>query len=82
MLRNSDHKNVNKSKNCLTPLKLYSKKRDKKVFSLKEGSGGAIQSIVQEEPHLGCNTQNASENFYATVVIPGKGSGRAIQSIV
>ena len=35
----SDHKTVNKSKNRLTPLKLYSKKHDKKGMALREGSG-------------------------------------------
>ena len=37
ILKISDHKNVNK--NRLTPLKLYSKKHDKKVMALREGSG-------------------------------------------
>ena len=48
----SHHKNVNKSKNRLTPLKLYSKNRDKNIMDLRDGSGGAIQSDVQEEPRL------------------------------
>ena len=32
-------KNVNKSKNRLTPVKLYRKKHDKKVMALREISG-------------------------------------------
>ena len=39
MLRILDHKNVNKSKNRLAPLKLYSKKHHKKVMVLQEGLG-------------------------------------------
>ena len=38
MLRISDHKNVNKRKNRLTPLKLESKKHDKKVLASKNVS--------------------------------------------
>ena len=38
MLKNSDVKNVNKSKNRLTPVKLESKKQDKKVLASREGS--------------------------------------------
>ena len=33
MLKIQDHKNVNKSKNRLTPLKLYSKKHKKKIMA-------------------------------------------------
>ena len=40
MLRISDHKNVNKRKNPLTPAKLETKKQDKKIKDLWEGSGG------------------------------------------
>ena len=39
ILKISNHKNVNKSNNRLTPLKLYSKKHDKKVMALRERSG-------------------------------------------
>ena len=39
MMRISDHKNINKSKNRLTLLKLYNKKHDKKVMALRKGSG-------------------------------------------
>ena len=48
ILKISDHKNVNK--NPLTPLKLYSKKHDKKVLASRDGWGGAIKSVVKEEP--------------------------------
>ena len=37
ILKIPDHKNVNK--NRLTPLKLYSKKHDKKVMDSRDGSG-------------------------------------------
>ena len=46
----SDHKNVNKRKNRLTPLKLCSKKHDKKLMDSWDRTGGAIQSVVQEKP--------------------------------
>ena len=38
ILNISDHKNVNKRKNRLTPLKLCSKKHHKKVMALREGT--------------------------------------------
>ena len=39
ILNISDHKNVYKSKNQLTPLKLYNKKHDKKVMDSRGGLG-------------------------------------------
>ena len=46
----SDHKNANKSKNRLIPLKLYSKKHDKKSKGLAGGYwGGAIPSFVHRK---------------------------------
>ena len=50
MLKISVHKNVNKSKNHCSPVKLESKKQDKKIMDSREGTGGAIPSIFQEEP--------------------------------
>ena len=45
------HKNVNKSKNHCSPVKLENKKKnDKKVLASRDGSGGAIQSTAQEKP--------------------------------
>ena len=43
---NPYHKNVNKSKNRLALAKLESKKQDKKVLALWEGSGGRVPLIV------------------------------------
>ena len=43
------HKNVNNSKNHCSPVKLESKKNYKKVLASRDGSGGAIQSIVQKK---------------------------------
>ena len=42
MLKISDHKNVNKSKNRLTPAKLESKKHDTKALTSREGSGSDV----------------------------------------
>ena len=39
MLKISDVKNVNKRKNRLTPVKLESKKQDKKLLASRVGSG-------------------------------------------
>ena len=39
LLKNPDLKNANKSKNRLTPKKFESKKQDKKIIALWEGSG-------------------------------------------
>ena len=50
MLRISDVKNVNKSKNRLTLIILESKKQDKKLFASREGLGGAIPSNVRKKP--------------------------------
>ena len=54
MLRISDHKNVKKKKNHLTPLKLYSKKQDEKVIALREGSGRVdpIERLGRATSHL------------------------------
>ena len=49
MLRISDVKNVNKRKNRLTPVKLESKKQDKKVLASREGSGWEV-SIERRGP--------------------------------
>ena len=40
----SDVKNVNKIKNRLTPVKLESKKEDKKAMAKREGQGGKLPS--------------------------------------
>ena len=45
----SDHKNVNKRKNRLTPAKLESKKQDKKNNRPGEGSGWEAAIVRQEE---------------------------------
>ena len=42
MLRISYHKNVNKSKNRLTSLKLESKKHDKILIAVREGLGWGV----------------------------------------
>ena len=46
------HKNINKRKNRLTPVKLESKKQDKKVLASRErtSTDPSIPSIVLEEP--------------------------------
>ena len=49
---NSHHKNVNKSKNRLTPLKLGSKKHDKKVMALREGSGMGLSNRSSRKSHV------------------------------
>ena len=46
----SNQKNVNKSKNRLTPTKLESKKQDKKVLASREGSGGQFPTNVKKKP--------------------------------
>ena len=43
-------KNVNKSKNRLTPLKLESKKQFKKVVAEQEGSGRKFPSNYRRKP--------------------------------
>ena len=40
------------SKNHCSPVKLESRKNDKKIMTSRDGSGGAIQSFVQEEPRF------------------------------
>ena len=45
MLKNPEVKNVNKSKNRLTPAKLDSKKQDKKVLASRVGTGHVPSSI-------------------------------------
>ena len=50
MLRILDVKNVNKRKHRLTPVKLESKKQDKKVVARLEGSGGKFQSNDTKKP--------------------------------
>ena len=54
MLRISDVKNVNKSKNRLTPAKLESKKQDKKVLASREGPswGDLIERQEEAASHL------------------------------
>ena len=47
-------KNVNKSKNCLVPIKLESKKQDKKMLASREGSlhrtiGRRVPLMVQQK---------------------------------
>ena len=44
LLRISDVKDVNKRKNCLTPVKLESKKQDKKVLASREGLGWEVSN--------------------------------------
>ena len=50
MLRILEVKNVNKSKDRLTPVKLESKKQDKKVLVSREGSRGKFPSTVRKKP--------------------------------
>ena len=52
MLRISDMKNVDKSKNCLTPAKLESKKQDKKVLASREGLGGKLPHRTLRRSHV------------------------------
>ena len=49
-LRISHVKNVNKRKNRLPPVKLESKKQDKKVMAEREGLGGKFPSIYRKKP--------------------------------
>ena len=48
MLRISDVKNVNKNKNCLTLVKLESKKEDKKHSPSRRDRAGKTPSSVQD----------------------------------
>ena len=48
-LQISHEKNANKRKNPLTPVKLESKKQDKKVLAMQEGSGWEVSIERQEE---------------------------------
>ena len=50
MLKNPDVKNVNKSKNRLTSVKLGSKKQDKKALASREDSGGKFPSDIRMKP--------------------------------
>ena len=50
MLKKPDLKNVNKSKNGLTPAKLESKKQDKKIMDSREGPERANPSSVKKMP--------------------------------
>ena len=52
MLKTPGVKNVNKSENRLTPVKLESKKHDKKVSASWEGSGEKFQSNAKKKPRL------------------------------
>ena len=50
MLKNPVVKNVNKSKNRLTPVKLESKKLDKKYWPLGWDRAGTSPTSVKEQP--------------------------------
>ena len=52
MLRISDHKNVHKSRNRLTPAKLESKKQDKKIIAGGFGRGDPIDRLGKATSHL------------------------------
>ena len=53
----SHHKNVNKRKICLAPVKLESKKHDKKIIALQVGLGRGVSSM-----HRGRATSHLSLN--------------------
>ena len=60
MLRISAHKNVNKTKNRVRPLKLESKNQHKKIIALRVGSGWGISSECR-----GRATSDLSDTLHA-----------------